>query len=302
MELSPWHYRWLCQFSYIDLPGDTGIRAGRTLRSIAREILRLDGQGELACGRLGDPEKEALQVILGTEKLSGLRLVEFVNRNAGSGLAAYILQDEEGGIHVIFRGSESPGCGVPTGIDWLDNFLAPFRGSVQYGGIREIVRRLEGGKMVFSGHSKGAHNALYALAVSEGGENGAVAFNGQGFARDQLTRAQKARLLRQGVNYVTRGDIVGCLLWHPEKRVFVRKQGPDDAHALSGFTFDRRGEPVQAVRPLWSLAAEWGSRALLRGSETMDGRGWKAAGPAWADGEKHVLRQNRAVKRNVEML
>ena len=263
--MTPWHYRWLCQFSYIDLPGDSATRHGQSLGALAKELLRLDAAGSLACGRLSDGDREALNVILGTEPLAGLELVDFINRNEGSGFVAYAFRDKKGGMHCIFRGSETRGCGVPSGIDWLDNFLSPFVGSVQYREIGAFAKRFGDKRVVFSGHSKGAHNALYALAVHPGGDAEAIAFNGQGFAPGQLAKAQRARLAKQGINYVVRGDIVGSLLWHPEKRIFVQKKGTGDAHALSGFAFDGGGEPIPAMRPVWSMAVEWGTRLCLHG-------------------------------------
>lgn len=265
--MTPWHYRWLCRFSYIDLPEDLIKERGITLGRIAGELMARDERGGLPCGRLHDEEREALRVIRETGELSGLYLTEYINRNRGSGLAAYLFRAADGGMHVIFRGSESPGCGVPTGIDWVDNILAPFAGSVQYEEIRALAGRFPEERVVYSGHSKGAHNALYALAMTPNRRAAAVAFNGQGFAAGQLSRAQKDRLRAQGVNYVTRGDVVGVLLWHPERRVFVRKQGKGNAHALESFSFDGKGEPVPAMRTLWSAALEWGVKRYFLGAE-----------------------------------
>lgn len=256
--MTPWHYRWLCQLSYIDLPEGAGLRAGRTLGALSRELLALDGKNALTCGKLSRDDREALHIISQDAQLSVLHLLEFINRNADTGLVAYILKAEDGGLHCIFRGSESRGCGVPTSIDWLDNFLSPFIGSVQYREIRNLTARLSADQTVFSGHSKGAHNALYALAVSSGASDRAVTFNGQGFAPGQLNARQIDRLKKNGINYVTRGDIVGVLLWHPEKRIFVRKEDGQHAHALSAFRFDEEGEPIPSLRPIWSLAVEWG--------------------------------------------
>lgn len=264
--MTPWHYRWLCQFAGIDLPDDLTGR-GVTLFSLAQELDARDERGALPCGRLAAGEKEALRVIRETKELGGLRLWDYVNRNSGSGLVAYALREEEGGAVCIFRGSERPGCGVPSGVDWLDNFLAPFRGSVQYEEIRALAGRYAQERTVFTGHSKGAHNALYALAVSPDEQASAVAFNGQGFAPGQLTAGQREKLAGRGVNYVTRGDVVGVLMWHPEKRVFVQRQGDAPAHSLESFRFDGAGEPAPAMRTLWSVAVEWGTKRYLMSAQ-----------------------------------
>ena len=262
--MTPWHYRWLCEFAYINLPGNSQARQGQSLRELCRELAALDEQKALGCGELSEGERETLRMIRETPELGGLRLVEFINRNGSTGLAAYVLQAEDGSVHCIFRGSESPGCGVPTGIDWLDNFLAPFLGSVQYREIEALAGRFPEGEVVFSGHSKGAHNALYALAASPNERAEARVFNGQGFAPGQISGRQREKLAGRGINYVTRGDIVGVLLWHPERRIFVKKEGKVDAHALAAFCFDRAGEPIPAMRTLWSAAIEWGTKRYWR--------------------------------------
>jgi len=259
MRVNAWCYRWLCQFAYMDLPD--GMR-GRTLGEVVRELTKQSECGKLQCGELSEEERRALSVISGTEELRNLVLIEYVNDNERSGLAACVFRSEDGGIHCVFRGSERRGCGVPTDVDWWDNFRAPFCSSVQYAGVERLVRRFRGRKIVFSGHSKGAHNALYALAVCEGGGS-ALVFNGQGFAPEQLDGQARARLREKGVNYVVCGDAVGAMLYHPERRVFVKKKKGEKAHALSAFSFDARGNAVQDVRPVWSAVLEWGTRAYL---------------------------------------
>ena len=260
--MTPWHYRWLCQFAYIDLPPSL-VRRGQSLGDIARALL--DASLRLPCGPLSTDETEALRILRATPALASLVLIDFVNRNAGSGFVAYALRAPDDSVHCILRGSERRGCGVPTPVDWLDNFLTPFFSSVQYEDVSALARRFPDARVTFSGHSKGAHNALYALASLSNDRAAAVVFNGQGFVPGQFTRPQKKRLQRQAIHYVTRGDVVGSLLWHPERRIFVRRQGTENAHALSSLSFDRRGQPVPAHRPAWSLALEAGTRLCLAG-------------------------------------
>ena len=262
--MTPWHYRWLCQFSYIDLPGDVSSCRGQTLGRIARELTALSERGALACGRLSDSSLEALRVLASDPALAQLTLIDFINSNASSGFVAYAFRAPDDSVHCVFRGSESPGCGVPTAVDWADNFLAPFVGSAQYPEAAALARRFPDSRVTFTGHSKGAHNALCALAALPSDRASAVVFNGQGFSPGQLTRPQKNRLSSQGVNYVVRGDVVGTLLEHPERRVFVRRTGREHPHALSSLSFDRCGKPVPARRPLWAYAVEWGTRLYAR--------------------------------------
>lgn len=271
--MTPWHYRWLCQFSYMNLPRGIACCRGETLGGIAKDILDRNRKGRLECGALSEGERETLSVIQETKALNTLRLVDFINRNDSTGLAAYIFRSEDDGIHMIFRGSESRGCGIPNGIDWLDNFLAPFQGSVQYAEIDSLARRYPEERVTFSGHSKGAHNALYALSCIANPRAQAVVFNGQGFAPGQMEKRKRRRLAGQGVNYVVRGDLVGVLLSHPERRIFVKKQGAEDPHALSSLSFDRRGQPVEAHRTLWSYAVEWGTSRYVRSRQNAFGGG-----------------------------
>jgi len=247
--MNVWHYRWLCRFSYIDLPQQgTGMR-GRQLGEAARQLLEAGG--------LSAEEREALQVICRTQTLRELVLLDYMNRNAGSGFVGYAFASPEG-VECIFRGSEA------GSIDWADNFLAPLFGSVQYADAEEFAARFKGQSITFSGHSKGAHNALYALAVSGGEACRALTFNGQGFAPGQLTRTQRRRLGRLGVNYVVCGDVVGLLLQHPEKRFFVRRAEGQDAHALAAFSFDGEGRPVRCTPPLRAIMPQWASRIYER--------------------------------------
>lgn len=274
--MTPWHYRWLCQFSYINPPGP--LREGTSLGALALELLSLNENHLLACGSLSAADLETLSVIRATKQLHELILVGFINRNPSTGLVVYVFRAPDDSIHIIFRGSETRGCGVPTAIDWLDNFIAPFLGSVQYREIEALAGRYPESRVCFSGHSKGAHNALYALASIANPRAQAVTFNGQGFAPGMFTKPQKKRLRQQGVNYVVRGDLVGTLLHHPEKRVFVKRQGSDHPHALSSLTFDSSGQPTPARRPVWSYAVEWGTMRCL------------------------LARQLRSTRSNVEML
>ena len=262
LPMTPWHYRWLCQFAYIDLPKE--IAPGRTLAEIAARLKSLHESAALPCGPLSPADLEALQIIRADPDLSALTLLEYTNRNSSTGLVCSILKAPDQSLHFLFRGSESRGCGVPTGVDWLDNLLAPFRGSIQYPEIAALVRRFPHAQSVFSGHSKGAHNALYALAACPDPRARAVVFNGQGFSPSQLTRAEKSRLAHQAVNYVTRGDPVGALLYHPEKRVFTRALPGVHPHSLAAFAFDESGCPRSAFRPLWSFALEIASRLAVQ--------------------------------------
>ena len=154
-------------------------------------------------------------------------------------------------------------------VDWADNFAAPFAGSGQYQDIYRLVNRYPTGPLTITGHSKGGHNALYALAVARNPQARAVAFNGQGFRRDQLDRAQKARLRAQAINYVTRSDIVGALLYHPETREFCAARLDENAHALSAFLFQPDGYPVPAGRTCASRAIEAASRIALHGLRSL---------------------------------
>lgn len=261
--MTPWHYRWLCQLAYIDLPQDMQ-PVGQKLRDAAGELLKRSEKGSLDCGALSKENQEMLRIIMMSSVLGELRLLAYVNRNDSTGFAAYALEDAAGSIHCIFRGSERYGCGVPSAIDWIDNFLSPLYGSVQYKDVERFAARFKQAEVTFSGHSKGAHNALYALARSDGNPKRAVVFNGQGFAPGQLTHSEKARLRQDGINYVTRGDVVGVLLRHPEKRIFVQRQKGVRAHSLSGFLFDGQGQPIPARRPIWSRAVERVSSRTVR--------------------------------------
>lgn len=257
---------YLCEFSYIDLPRALVRRLGRgpfPLReacAAARE--------DPPCGALSDFAQNALDALA----QSRLMVLHYINRNASTGFAAYAFLAPEGSVTLALRGSESGPC-APSLVDWADNFAAPFGTSVQYQDIYRLVNRFPTGALTITGHSKGGHNALYALTVAKNPQARAIAFNGQGFRRDQLDRAQKARLHAAAVNYVTRDDIVGSLLYHPERREFCAARPEENAHALSAFLFQADGYPVPAERSCTSRAIEAASRIALYGLRSLQSSG-----------------------------
>lgn len=258
--MTPQQYCMLCQFAYLDLPARY---RGKTvkLRAAAEGVLSDDAQGKLSCGPLDAHMRYTLEAIVADGTLGEMRIDRYENQNAESGFVAYAFKTAAGDAILAFRGSETEGCSAPNSIDWADNFVAPFLGSVQYPAIEAFVAAYHA--PLLTGHSKGAHNALYALGCAQGRAQ-AVVFNGQGFAPGQISPAQKRRLGRRAVNYVTAGDVVGALLQHPEKRIFVEGRPDIRPHALAAFVFDEGGEPIPERRPAWSVLVEWGTRLYLR--------------------------------------
>ncbi len=217
----------LCAFSYIKLPDALKIRLPMRI-SAAAKILR--ESGDTAHERLLRSLCDAMETAL-------LTLVS-APENAKTGFAACVFRDKNAHI-AIFRGSDSA-------LDWADNFAAPFFGSRQYADVSALASQYTAGPLLFAGHSKGGHNALWALAGAPNALARAVAFNAQGFSKNQLSPAQSERLDVRGVNYVTKGDIVGRLLSHPERRVSVcscaQMQGEYSlGHGLDEMCFDERG-------------------------------------------------------------
>ncbi len=213
------------------------------------------------CGPEGEGTR-ALEAILRDEALSRLRVIDYINHNHTNGFVGYAFEDARGAVLATFRGSESTrGC-APSNVDWWDNVRAPLLGSAQYGDVRRFAARYARRPLLFTGHSKGAHNALYALATSQNTEAQAVVFAAQGFARGQLSEAEHAALEERALNYVQRDDVVGALLWHPERRIFVQGTGEGHPHALSSMAFDEAGYPIPARRTLRSRTAGIASRAL----------------------------------------
>lgn len=237
----------LCAFSYIHLPAAITGNLPMKLPLVVRQLL---ADGFSACDILDEETKRLLRALSDTLETAQLRLVEYIDEQYASGFSACVFLGRDG--HVIaMRGSESKGP-CAGNIDWIDNFAAPIIGSRQYGDIERLLRGYGAGPLLITGHSKGGHNALYALANSPNILARAVAFNAQGFGRGQLTAAQKQRLEARAVNYVTRGDIVGRLLTHPEKRISVcscpylraEESGIEIAHRLGSLCFDPQGALV----------------------------------------------------------
>lgn len=253
-------YLYLCWLSYLDMPAlyQTLLkRGGRvSVAAFAESILRMDAAGFLPCRSLNDPARDAARFM----KNSPCLIIDYINQNTDDGFAAYVL-DCGGEIVVAMRGSESVGECVPSNIDWADNICEPFKGSIQRKSIEKLIESLPKDiPVTFTGHSKGGHNAMLALTISSGENFRAIAFNGQGFSDDQLTPDMKNRLSRKAVNYVVASDLVGALLFHPEKRIYVKQTPDTNAHMPEAFSFDESGDPIRDLRAPISLAAGAASR------------------------------------------
>ena len=264
--MTPWQFSLLCQLAYYDFPAGSGA-LGQTAAQLAQSLL--DAEGDLPpYGR--QPMVDITQDPVVGPMVLIAREVDLTQ----PGFAAYAFTSPEEGKVVAMRPTESH-TSLSGIMDWTDNFTAPLVGSTQYRSVERFVNRFPDGRLMLTGHSKGAHNAMYGLAVAENGGAACVCFDGQGFARCQLTEAQRVRLRERAVNYVTQNDPVGALLYHPEERVFVQ-QSCEPAHALRCMVFDQSGYPVPARRPLWSYLVE----ALTTGLASKWGRDCAASPPS----------------------
>lgn len=254
---------YLSWLSYIDLPDlyrTLLARGGKVpVSALADTILRMDAAGKLPCVEMYDAAREAARAM----KDSTAVLTGYINDNQNGGFVAYTFDDGDTTI-VAMRGSESRGECVPTNIDWTDNICEPFAGSVQHPDIERIAAKHPTGKVYFVGHSKGGHNAMYAHAVSQNPNARAVAFNSQGFAHGMLTEEQEMRLSENAVNYVVSDDLIGALLEHPERRVFVKQAPATEAHMPEAYLFDEDGEPIPTFRAPKSFLTEFVTRAVDR--------------------------------------
>jgi len=241
----------LCAFSYVHLPRELALRLPLRLGAVCRELLQT---GQSDCDELDESALQLLRALSDTLETAALRLTEYIDEGFGSGFAACAFYGPSGRL-IAMRGSERQGK-CAGHIDWIDNFAAPFVGSRQYADVEKMLAGYKDGPLLITGHSKGGHNALYALAHSPNALARAVAFNAQGFGRGQLDFAQKQRLAARGVNFVTRGDVVGRLLSHPERRVAVcscpylrgGESSFEIAHRLGSLCFDPAGELVYCTQ------------------------------------------------------
>ena len=251
----------LCAFAYMDLPHSILPRIAQgpiPMEEICTALL-----AQPPCGSLSDFERNVLDSL----RRCSLSVISYINHNSTNGFAAYAFSCEEG-IILAMRGSESSAC-VPSLIDWADNFTAPFLGSVQYRDVYRITNRYTAGSLLITGHSKGGHNALYALSEAQNPLARAVVFNAQGFARGQLNDAEIQRLKSHAVNCVTERDIVGALAWHPEKRIFCAAAPGKNPHALESFIWDENGNPVPGRRSVFSRLVELASRLAISGLHNL---------------------------------
>ena len=275
MNLTPIQLARVCGLAYFDPPRFLLARIGHslTMGQLARAMLKEGAP----CGPQGDAV-EALTDITTDPVLSALKVICYINHNDSNGFVGFAFADEAGSVLCAFRGSESREHCAPSNVDWWDNVMAPFDGSIQYADIARFMTRYEQGDVLITGHSKGAHNALYALATSVNPKAHCVCFDGQGFLRGQLSPKQSAALRARAINYVQRNDIVGALLYHPERRIFVKATPEGNAHALTSMVFDEEGWPVPAHRTLRSMATEIASRSLATGINEATGHAEGAEG------------------------
>ena len=252
-----------CSFTYLNLPELYARRLGRgetvTLAEVACALRRLDDLGALSCGAYLENAGRELAAL---EK-SPLRILAYENDNMDTGFVAYAFGEPGGGVIIAVRGSEGKGKCVPTNVDWRDNFCAPLNGSVQYAAATAFADRYAHGSLLITGHSKGGNVALYAQSTAQNPLARAAAFNGQGFARCELSGEQRRRLRTGAVNYVVAGDIVGALLYHPETRFYVKQNPGTNAHSPDAYAFDAEGWPIPARRAPLTYAVEALSRLLM---------------------------------------
>lgn len=252
---------YLCRMAYIDMPPlyVSLLEKGGAIpiSALADAVLRMDAAGVLRCVELNDDARAAAKYLLEKDWV----ITDYINENSSNGFAAYVVRAGDETV-IAMRGSESRGECVDSYVDWVDNVCEPFTGSAQLASIERLAARFDRGRVVFTGHSKGGHNAMSALAVSENPSARAAAFNGQGFAGDALTPGQAQRLSRRGVNYVVADDVVGALMYHPERRIYVRRREGTNAHMPEAFMFYENGTPVRAARSPRSYAVEAATRLI----------------------------------------
>lgn len=255
-----------------------GVRVTLSMRELALlcELARFDVPGSLlpridCCLTAGmfaaalestEPENALLKAIPNNRALSSLQMIDYRNRNGQTGFVGCAWAVKGGETVCVFRSSEARALGDGGFEDWTDNFLAPFSGSVQYPDVRAFIAPYKNReKLVFTGHSKGAHNALYALSVTQNLHAVCRCFDGQGFSLGQIKGDAARRLQTRAVNFVQQNDIVGALLCHPETRVFVKSVAGRNAHALDALSFDILGEAVAGRRPCLSRVVQLASCA-----------------------------------------
>lgn len=264
----------LCRLSYVDLPHlyiEILSRGGKVpVAAFADAFLRMYRAGVLECI---SPDAGDLQAAERMRVDPGM-IFGYMNRNGESGFAAFLIEYDDANVAAM-RGSEGGACGVGYE-DWADNFCEPFASSIQTADILELMDMLPRGKdVIFTGHSKGGHNAMLALALTDRADARAVAFNGQGFGINALTDHQRAVLSQRAVNYVVASDVVGALLSHPEKRIFVKQAEGSRAHYPEAFVFRDDGSPVKALRTPISMGVEAVTRGIDVGLPEWARRGIK---------------------------
>lgn len=102
---------------------------------------------------------------------------------------------------------------------------------------------------------------MYACASIEGCKG--KVFDGTGISQ-LLNPKQRERLVNSGlINYVGQNDIVGPLLFHSEKRIFVKESddylsytSPDKNHYTQALQFDGNGKAIDAPRTDMSKTIE----------------------------------------------
>lgn len=196
--------------------------------------------------------KKNLEEIRENSNLNKLILIGHINDDKkegnenGTGLVAYALQNiEDNEIYFLCRGSEGGIFSfVPDWVekikkkkwaeifkaeDWRDNFNMIFHDSTNFKPLKSfaegIIKEYGSNNSKYSvfGHSKGGGLAIYLAALFEGMDGTAV--DGVGLPINTfLENVNFIAALRQSNirNIIAENDIVGKMLVHFEKRVYVK--------------------------------------------------------------------------------
>lgn len=311
MKLNGKQYMLLDSLAYLNLQMfyEDKEYIGLTLKDLYSDVIDSDIADFENGGYNFDGFKEVLKQLSEDSTLGDLIITDYLNDNIQSGSSEYTgfvgmaLQNSEGQSVIILRGSEGAGESEAENAinpflskDWIDNYYLASRGSDQFAVAEEFARKNQsqnGQPTIVTGHSKGGANALYVAATLDNVEGAAL--DGPGISH-LLNEEQIERLKNSGMtNYISEGDIVGGLLFHDEKVMFVetseiervrvqledgtwkwilvRKTVPGkdgetpltldetnvaDAfnfHYLQAFDFTPRGDFIETTQKEWSLAA-----------------------------------------------
>ena len=273
-ELSDKEKYFLLQISYIDLRPESLERMDRSIETMLRDALRIDRITIENKNKIKDLLVEFGELSEKNPSLKNLQIIDYENHNVQgnvthstkTGFVAYALEDENGNVGFLYRGSETE-SGVhwtKSLNDWTDNVKSGATGSsAQVKQANEFFERnARNDDVTYSiyGHSKGNNLASEVFVNNLDKDIYSYSVNGQPIYWYDLTNEQKEALRGDRYTFIVhQGDIVSGIGYVDYVDKVIDLEDPfqmNDGgvslfypHGFEGAEFDENGNFIAWRKP-----------------------------------------------------